>query len=121
VPAAIETTYAGALRFTGGAIATLIASYDVERHRVPPIEVYGSEATLSLPDPNLFDGPVVLGRAGRWEELPVTHATGRGRGIGVADLVDALAAGRPPRASGELGLHVLDALCALQEGGRALR
>jgi predicted dehydrogenase len=120
VPTAIETTYAGSLRFASGAIGTLVASYDVQRHRVPPIEVYGSEATLSLPDPNLFDGPVLLGRGGVWEELPVTHSAGRGRGIGVADLVDALAAGRPPRASGEQALHVLDAMCALQEGGRVL-
>jgi predicted dehydrogenase len=116
----IETTYAGALRFANGAIATLFASYDVQGRRVPPIEIYGSEATLSVPDPNLFDGPVLLGRGDEWEELPVRHTTGRGRGIGAADLVDALAAGRQPRASGEQALHVLDAMCALQEGGRTL-
>jgi predicted dehydrogenase len=120
VPAAIETTYAGALRFRNGALVTLFASYDVQAHRVPSIDVYGSDATLSLPDPNLFDGPVLLGRGDTWEELPVHHATGRGRGIGVADLVDALAHGRAPRASGEQALHVLDAMWALQEGGRAL-
>ena len=94
---------------------------DVAANRVPSIEVYGTEATLSLPDPNLFDGPVLLGRGDTWEELPVTHATGRGRGIGVADLAAAIEEGREPRASGELALHVLDAMCALQEGGRALR
>jgi predicted dehydrogenase len=120
VDPSIETTYAGALRFANGALATLFASYDVQGNRVPPLELYGSEATLSIPDPNLFDGPVLLGRGAAWEELPVHHATGRGRGIGVADLVDALAEGRPPRASGEQALHVLDALCALQEGGRVL-
>jgi hypothetical protein len=75
---------------------------------------------MSVPDPNLFDGRVLLGRGDAWEELSVRHTTGRGRGIGVADLVDALAQGRTPRASGEQALHVLDALCALQEGGRTL-
>jgi predicted dehydrogenase len=120
VPTAIETTYTGALRFVAGPIATLLASYDVQGRRVPNIEVYGGEATLSLPDPNLFDGPVLLGRGDAWEKLPVRHAVGRGRGIGVAELVDALEEGREPRASGDLALHVLDALCALQEGGREL-
>jgi predicted dehydrogenase len=120
VPTEIETTYAAALRFATGPVATLFASYDVQARRVPNIEVYGSEATLSVPDPNLFDGPVLLGRGDVWEELPVRHVTGRGRGIGAAELVGALEEGRDPRASGDLGLHVLDAMCAIQEGGRTL-
>jgi predicted dehydrogenase len=120
VPTQVETTYTGALRFVAGPVATLFASYDVEAKRVPNIEVYGSEATLSVPDPNLFDGPILLGRGDAWEELPVRHATGRGRGVGVADLAEAVEEGREPRASGDLALHVLDAMCALDEGGRAL-
>jgi len=36
----------------------------------------------------------------------------------VADLAEAIAEGRSPRASATLALHVLDAMCALEEGGR---
>jgi len=120
MPVSTQTTYAGALRFANGVVGTVFASYDVQEKRVPPLEIYGSEATLSLPDPNHFDGPVLLGDATGWRELPVTHATGRGRGVGVADLARALVDGGEPRASGKLALHVLDALCALHEGGRRL-
>src|SRR3954451_10220594 len=120
VPVSVETTYTGALRFVAGPVATLFASYDVQGTRAPSIEVYGSEASLSVPDPNLFDGPVLLGRRDAWEELPVRHTRGRGRGIGVAELGDALHEGREARARGDLALHVLDAMCARQEGGREL-
>ncbi len=50
-------------------------------------------------------------RRGREEWQEVAYAA-RGdrdaRGLGLHELVEALAAGRPERASGSLGLHVLD-------------
>jgi predicted dehydrogenase len=33
-------------------------SFDVARHKHVPIEVYGTEGTLIVPDPNRFEGPV---------------------------------------------------------------
>src|SRR5205085_12104439 len=77
---------------------------------VPRIEIYGTEGTLSLPDPNTFGGPVRLRKAGEkeWHNMPLTHAhTENSRGIGVADMAEAIQAGRPHRASGEMALHVL--------------
>lgn len=119
--ATVDTTYAGALRFASGPIASLFASYDVVATGVPPLEVHGDEGTLCLADPNVFDGRVVVtNRDGAREELEVAGTTGYGRGVGVADQAAAIAAGRPPRAGGELALHVLDAISALAEGGRAL-
>jgi predicted dehydrogenase len=121
LPVSTATTYAGALRFVNGGIATLFASYDVQAERLVPIELYGSRGTLSIPDPNHFDGPVLLSDDhGGWRELPARYPIGRGRGAGVADLVDALRIGAEPGASAGLALHVLDAICALDEGGRAL-
>lgn len=121
LPVSTDTTYAGSLCFASGAIASLVASYDILAERMVPIEVYGSRATLSLPDPNHFDGPVLLSDGvDGWRELPTPRALGRGRGVGVADLARSVAAGAEPRASGTLALHILDAMCALGEGGRAL-
>jgi predicted dehydrogenase len=119
LPISTDTTYVGALRFTGGAIASLVASYDIQAEQMI-LELYGSRATLTLTDPNQFDGRVLLNEGTRPRELPPTSARGRGRGVGVADLARSVAAGVQPRASGTLALHVLDAMCALTANGRTL-
>lgn len=107
------THVAGTLEFASGAIATLVASFDVWHSETPWIEVYGTEGTLSVPDPNTFGGPLRVrrGRETEWAAVPLLfHPTDNARGLGVVDLVQGLAEGRPPRASGRLALHVLDAM-----------
>jgi predicted dehydrogenase len=54
------THIAGVLNFASGAVGTLTTSFDVWSAQVPSIEIYGSEGTLSVPDPNTFGGPVKL-------------------------------------------------------------
>lgn len=105
------THIAGVMDFTGGAVGTIITSFDVWAHNLPPIEIHGSEGSLSIPDPNMFNGIVKLYRDGKWEEVPLTHGYAENsRGIGVADMAYAIGEGRPHRASGELTFHVLDAM-----------
>ena len=105
------THIAGVLDFAGGAVATIITSFDVWAHNLPPIEIHGSEGSISAPDPNMFGGVVKLYREGKWEEVPLTHGyEENSRGLGVADMAYAIAEGRPHRASGELTFHVLDAM-----------
>jgi len=84
---------------------------------LPRIEVYGSEGSLSVPDPNTFGGPVRVMRAGgEWAEIPLTHGYAENsRGVGVADMAMALRSGRPHRASGELAFHVLDIMHVIHE------
>jgi predicted dehydrogenase len=110
------THIAGTLDFEQGAVGTIVASNDVCASEVPRIEVFGSEGTISVPDPNRFDGPVRLFRRSTeaWEEVPHTHRTDVGRGIGLADMVDAIEEGRPHRCSGELAFHVLEAMQAIE-------
>jgi predicted dehydrogenase len=115
-----NTTYSGALRFANGPIATLFASYEVRATRVPYLEIHGENATLSLVDPDVFDGAPLIGDEHGWRELPVRGREGYGRGVGVADLADAIENGRAPRADSGLALHVLDAMNAFEEGGRRL-
>jgi predicted dehydrogenase len=115
---------AGVLDFAGGVVGTLITSFDAWYHGLPPIEIYGTEGTLSVPDPNTFGGPVKVrrARAEAWSEIPLTHhyAT-NSRGLGVADMAYALQSGRPHRASGDLAYHVLDAMQSILESSNEER
>lgn len=118
------THIAGVLDFANGAIGTIITSFDVWSHRLPHIEVYGTEGTLIAPDPNGFGGPVyVRGPQERaWREVPHTHShTENSRGIGVADMAHAMRTGQTPRASGELAYHVLDIMEAIHDASREER
>ncbi len=115
LPVDTPTYYAATLDFAAGPIGALIVTFDVWAAGLPRLEIYGAEGSLSVPDPNIFGGPVRLRRAGAsaWEEIPLTHRADIVRGIGVADMAEALRAGRPPRASGALALHVLEAMHAI--------
>ncbi|MGI8909924.1 MAG: Gfo/Idh/MocA family protein [Rubrobacteraceae bacterium] len=109
------THVAGVMDFESGAVGTLVTSFDVWSEEHSRIDVYGTEGTLSLPDPNTFGGPVRVWRSDEnaWTEVPLTHPyTGNSRGLGLADMAQALRSGRRHRASGELGFHVLDAIHA---------
>lgn len=112
------THVAGVLDFAGGAVGTLITSFDVWSHQLPRIELYGTEGSLVVPDPNHFGGPVFLRQAGEkeWRDVPLTHEyPENSRGYGLSDLVLAMDEGRPHWASGELAFHVLDTMHALLE------
>ncbi|MFD0711410.1 Gfo/Idh/MocA family protein [Paenibacillus sp. GCM10027626] len=105
------THIAGVLDFDNGAIGTMITSFDVGATSLPYIEIYGSEGTLKVPDPNTFGGPVLLRRLGaeEWTEMPLSHGfAGNSRGLGAADMAEAIACGGQHRASGEMAYHVLE-------------
>jgi predicted dehydrogenase len=113
----IPTHVTALLEFANGAVITFISSFDVWANHLPAIEIYGSEGSLSVPDPNGFGGPVQLFRPENdgWCELPLTHNPHVQRGIGVADMTSALRSGRPHRASGALAYHVLDVMQSIGE------
>jgi predicted dehydrogenase len=116
-------THVTALLEFDEAAATLTTSFDTAEGYAPRLEIYGTEGSLILPDPNTFGGPVRLRRRdGEWAEVPIAHRyTENSRGIGVADMAAAIAAGRPHRASGELAYHVLDTMHAIYESADAGR
>ena len=115
-PVEVPTHVAGVMDFVSGPVATIITSFDIWAAQLPRIEIYGSEGSLSVPDPNIFGGRVQVRRAGadEWSDIPLTHSAEVGRGIGVADLACALASGRRQRASGDLALHVLDIMTGFE-------
>ncbi|MEZ5668277.1 MAG: Gfo/Idh/MocA family oxidoreductase [Alphaproteobacteria bacterium] len=113
----VPTHVAGLLTFRNGAIVTIVMSFDVPKHRHLPLEIYGTDATLIVPDPNYFGGQIELARPrAEWEALPTAHgyADDNYRIIGVADMAHAIRGNRPHRASGALALHVLEVMTAIE-------
>ena len=98
------------LEFASGPSASSTFSFDSMREETS-IEITGTEAVLSVPDPNTFDGALrIRGRGDReWRDLPV-EGTSAGRGIGVVDMARAIRGEVPHRASGEIGQHVLEVM-----------
>ncbi len=119
------THIAAVLDFVNATVATLVMSFDVQAHNLPRIEVYGETGTLSVPDPNCFGGPVLVGRRRKenaWTDMPLTHANAENsRGIGPADLATALRTGRNFRPCGELAYHVLEVMLAVEQASRTGR
>ena len=125
----VPTTVNGVLSFANGANVSLSHSWDVWRHKRLPLEIYGSEGSMLVPDPNFFGGePQVTQRDGDWTPLDIgahpygtpNRVTRTGahvadhRIIGLLDMAAAIRAGRPHRVSGALALHVLEVLDAFE-------
>ncbi|MEV6010998.1 Gfo/Idh/MocA family oxidoreductase [Streptomyces sp. NPDC051976] len=107
------------LDFAAGPSTSATFSFDSAVPR-RMIEITGTEGTLSLPDPNTFEGPLLVQAFGEddWRELPVTGSTA-GRGMGVLDMARALRDGSDHRASGELAQHVLELMATVTESADA--
>lgn len=115
-PVDVDTHVTGVLEHESGALSTLVMSFEVHKSRMPLIEVHGTDGSLSVPDPNRFDGTVEVWQPDekQWRPLPTSAGyANSARGYGVADLATALRAGVPHRASAELARHVLDIMESL--------
>lgn len=117
IPVDVPTHVVGTLEFASGAIGTIITSFDVWGAQLPRIEVYGTEGSLSVPDPNGFGGvPRLKHLRGDWADVPLVYGYAENsRGLGVADMAGAIATGRPHRANGDLAYHVLDIMHAVHD------
>jgi predicted dehydrogenase len=123
----VATHASAVLTFASGVIGTTLMSFDIWDTELPRIEIYGTEGTLSLPNPNHFDGDVRVKRHSDtdWTVLdPVVELFGAvgtreqiRRGLGVRDLANAIE-GRPHRANAQFAYHVLEALCAVEDASR---
>jgi len=115
------THLCGLVEFGQGAIANVTMSFDVWASHLPLLEVYGTEGSLSCPDPNHFGGEVLLWTKSKkeWEKVPLTHSDQTGRGTGLAEMAEAIRQRRPHRMSGELGLHVTEIMESFHFSARA--
>lgn len=132
------TTIMALLEFVGGAQVSMGMSWDVWRHDHPAIELYGTEGSLRVPDPNFFGGKVdFTERGGAWQ---VEDADAKPFGIpnyrhpswaadhpslanyrclGIAELARSAGAGTPHRSAGRLALHVLEAMHGILQAGES--
>ena len=101
-------------RYQSGQSAVMIFSFDSAQRRTM-IEVNGSDGTVTFPDPNRFDGDVVLQPPFGDPEVLTGPPELSSRGTGVLEMARTIREGRPHRASGELAYHVLDTMISIEE------
>jgi predicted dehydrogenase len=114
----VPTHIAGVLDFACGAVGTIVTSFDVYSHTLPFIEIYGTEGTIKIPDPNTFCGPVFVRRFNdeEWFKIPLLKSySDNSRGLGLVDMAEAIEEGRPHRASAELAYHTLDIMHSIHD------
>ncbi|MEA2012586.1 MAG: Gfo/Idh/MocA family oxidoreductase [Verrucomicrobiota bacterium] len=122
IPVEVPTHFSGTINFQNGAVITVVMSFDVWGHKHPCFELYGTEGSMSLPNPNSFGGPVEILRSKQkeWISTPLSHGyTDNYRSIGLADMAYAIQSGRKNRCSGELATHVLEIMSTFEKSSNA--
>lgn len=120
----VPTHVTSMLEFSSGAIVTFMNTLDVWNSRQPWIEIYGTEGTIILPDPNHFTGDVLISRLefgeDKWTKLPpLTEYQDTQRGAGLADFSYAIQENRPHRASLEMACHVMETIEAFDRSAES--
>lgn len=128
------TTYHALLHFANGAAITLSASWDVYAHRHQPMEIYGTEGAIFVPDPNFFGGEVVMAgtdatsrTVAMWDHpfAPANWADHEGtkwpnyRAAGLADMAVGILAKRDIRCDISRAAHIVDVMAAIQASGKS--
>ncbi len=127
----VDTNVYGLLKFKNGIIGSITMSFDVWDSEMPRLEIYGTEGTICIPDPdpvhgaNIFDGEVLYRKKenarwsfqprkkdkGGWIVAENSHGLNQdSRGIGLVDMAYAINEERELRASGDLAYHVLEVI-----------
>jgi predicted dehydrogenase len=111
-------------RFEAGQTGTSLVSFDSPLARQGVVEIHGTEGSLVVPDPNMFEGRIAYVRPfesfgerppeQEWIEVEQTGPV-TGRGLGLLDMVRAINEARPHIASGAVGYHVLDIMLSAEE------
>ena len=108
-----ESQVSAILRTKSGVTGTFTLNGESLHADLCVFTIYGTEGILKLANPNLFGGDLVLVKMGSRSleeevvenDLPYADNC---RGVGPAEMVDAIREGRPNKASKELAFHVLD-------------
>jgi len=126
------TTIHGVLEFRNGAIVTIGASWDVAAHGHHNIELYGTDGSIFVPDPNFFGGDLqTAGLDGtRTPVTPWAHPFGQPnqdldkpiprsnyRCAGLADMMLSHETGETPRCGLDVALHVVEVMTGLLKAG----
>ena len=118
----VPTYVTGLMKFDSGAIGNIFTTFDVYYKSGQKIEIYGTEGTMSVPDPNCFGGSVMILRpeSGEYKEVPNCFGyPENSRGLGLADMAKALQTGRKFRCDSTQTLHVLEILEAFRKSSES--
>ncbi len=124
LPVEVSTHHAGVLEFHSGALITVTLSFDVWGHTHSPIEIYGTEGSMQVPDPNGFGNAVRVYRPAlkAWTDMPYSHIYHENsRGIGVADLAAAIQGKRAQRCHGDMACHAVEVMSAFDQSSQTGR
>lgn len=124
-PVEVPSTMSVLTAFEAGQNAQSLLSFDSPLSRHGVVEINGTEGTLVLPDPNMFEGriayvkplseiPTSFPFTQEWIEIEQEGAVA-GRGLGLLEMARAIAQDVPHRANGDVGYHVLDVMLSAQE------
>ena len=128
------TTIHGVLEFHSGAIVTIGASWDVFSHGHHNIELYGTEGSVYVPDPNFFGGDIVItDQAGTKTKVEAwDHPFGKVnqdpgganpranyRAAGLADMMASIESGATARCGLDVALHAVDVMTSLLQAGES--
>ena len=119
------TTLIGILEFRNNAKIQFFCSWDVWKHKHSTIELYGTNGSMIIPDPNFFSGDVLISIKGKdWEinnndnmllGIPNKIDTNGSkianyRGIGLSEMINSIENQLESRCSLDLSMHVLEVM-----------
>ena len=134
----VDTHLTGSIEFSNGAIVTIVTTFDAHYTNQARFEVYGTEGTIIVPDPNTFGGPVLLFRREdmvmgpmidpalikveeilsyrHYRQIPLMFGyRDNSRGLGLADMCKAIETKREFRCNYEQTYHVLEILTSFSK------
>lgn len=117
----VPTHIMGIMEFGCGAPVSIVTSFDVYEQFDRCIEIYGTEGTMIVPDPNGFGGPIRILKPGKgFEEYPVPKAyDSNSRALGLADTARAIANHREARCDCSQTLHVLEIMTSFHKSSES--
>lgn len=126
IPVEVATHAAGTIEFVSGAVVTMFTSWEMWASKLPFIEIYGTQGSVSVPYDDVWGGQPQVRRGeasdlayiptfpggGTWREAPVTHNNDAHRAVAIADMASAIRNGTPFRANHEVAYHTLEIMLA---------
>lgn len=134
VPVEVMTHYTAVLKMCNGVLVNMNMSFDIWHSSLPNLEIYGTEGTMTLPDPNYSDGNAKIFRkeqviggtfgltaAPEGYEMPLQHQSVAQytRGCGVAEMAVSIEKGRKNRANVQIGIHIVEVINKIIESAES--
>lgn len=129
----VPTHYTAVLKMKNGVLVNMNMSFDIWYSTLPKMEIYGTDGTMTMPDPNMSDGKASIfrkeqviagayGAAGEQKswEMPLRdqNVAEYTRGTGVAEMALAIETGKENRANVEIAIHILEVIQGMMKSAQ---